>query len=414
MHVLILNQTFHPDVAATAQLMWDLALHLDSRGHRVSAVTSRNVYGSTEQLGQSYEHHGNIHIHRVRQTSFGKKHLPGRMADFLSFYASAFHTLQNVGRPDVILALTSPPMIASLGMIQRQFATSPTGRRIKLVYHVMDLYPDAAVAMNVLKPRSFPQRIMSRLTRRTLESSDAIIALGRDMKQRLINEYRLHRHPDRIHVVQPWADGDALRPLPKEENPLAKELGLQHTFNIVYSGNLGMAHDLDTLVQSMEQMRSDNVRFLFIGGGSRFDQLKDHALKSNWPHVIFLPYQDRERLIHSLNLADVHLVSQLPAFTGIVVPSKLFGIMAVGKPVVMVGPPDCECSLVVQETGCGYVIPNGMPTSMTQHLRTLQQDSSLRAAMGHRARAAFEQNYDRPIACQRIEQILTDAVARPR
>lgn len=410
MHVLILNQTFHPDIAATAQLMWDLALHLDSHGHRVSVITSRTVYGSTQQLGQPYERHRNIEIHRVPQTRFGKKHLPGRMADFLSFYISAFHKLQHIPRPDVILALTSPPMIASLGMLQRQFSSNHRGGRIRLVNDVMDLYPDAAVAMHVLKPHSLPHRIMARLTRRTLESSDAIIALGRDMKQRIITQYGLERQRDKIHVVPPWADGQALRPLPRDQNPLAKELGLQHTFNIVYSGNLGMAHDVDTLIASIEQMRQDDVRFLFIGGGSRFNQLQEHAENAKWGHVVFLPYQERERLIQSLNLADVHLVSQLPAFTGIVVPSKLYGIMAVAKPTVMVGPPDCECSLVVHETNSGYVIPNRMPAILTQQLRALKQDPKLRERMGRSARRAFEQHYDRAISCQRIEEILAMAV----
>lgn len=411
MHVLILNQTFYPDFAATAQLMWDLAQHLDRHGHQITALCSRTIYGTDQQHEKTYERIGNIHIHRVTGTSFGKKHLLGRLSDFASFYLAAFWQLQHLPRPDVILALTTPPMIGTLGMLQRQFQDASGGRRVRLVQHIMDLYPDAAVALGVLKDDSLPHRIMARLTRRNLETSDAIIVLGRDMAERVIHGYALEHLASRIHIVPPWSDASLLTPLDRSNNPLAASLGLRDTFNIVYSGNLGLAHDVDTLTAAIDQMRSDpGIVWLFIGGGKRFDQLKDHAARANWTHVRFLPYQDREALNHSLNLADVHLVSQLPAFTGIVVPSKLYGILAVGKPSIMVGPADAECSRVIEEHACGYVVPNGQANQLVAHLRHLRANPELCRTMGHRARLAFEQHYDCPIACNRIERILESVV----
>jgi glycosyltransferase involved in cell wall biosynthesis len=407
MHILILNQTFHPDVAATAQLMWDLAQHLSHSGHRVSAITSQTIYGTDQRLDRPFERIGNIEIHRVPQTAFGKKHLPGRMADFLSFYLSAFAKLQQIRRPDVILALTSPPMIAVLGLLQRQFDDACGGQRIRLVYHVMDLYPEAAVAMGVMRQGSLIERAMTSLTRQTLHAADAILTLGRDMRNLIINHYGLAAKSAKIHVIPPWADGAALRPIPKSDNPLARELGITDTFNIVYSGNFGQAHDADTILAAIEQMRNDlGIRWLFIGGGSRFAAVKEKAAAAGWTNVQFLPYQDRDKLGLSLNLADVHLVSQLPAFTGIVVPSKLYGIMAVGKPTMMIGPAEAECSRVIEETGAGFIVPNGASWKLTERIRQLKSDAGLRAEMGRRAREAFERQYDRPIACGRIEMIL--------
>ncbi len=411
MHVVILNQPFYPDVAATAQLMWDLAQHLDSQGHRVSAICSRYVYGTDQAHPLSYERIGNVEIHRVRGTSFGKKHLPGRACDFFTFYAAAFVKLQRIPRPDVILALTTPPMVALLGVIQRRFTGWLGGRRVRLVHHIMDLYPDAAVAMGYLRGGSLADRVMTRLTRRTLRASDAIIVLGRDMLRRTLDRFGLAQIEQHFHIVPPWSDGAQLSPLERRDNPLAAELGVADTFNIVYSGNLGMAHDVETIAAAIELMKGDSgTRFLFIGGGKRFDELKERAAGAGWTQVRFLPYQDRERLNHSLNLADVHLVSQLPEFSGIVVPSKLYGNMAVGRPAVMIGPPDVECSLVIKETDCGYVIPNGDAAGLAARLRDLRSDVVLRRTMGQRAREAFVRLYDRPIACRHIARLLESVV----
>jgi len=411
MHVLILNQTFYPDFASTAQLMWDLALYLEARGHRISALCSRAIYGTDQQHELSYERVNNIEIHRVTGTAFGKRRMLGRMSDFLAFYAAAFWKLRRLPAPDVILSLTTPPMLGVLPMLHRQFLDQQRRRRLRIVHHIMDLYPDAAVAMNVLRQGSYSQRFMSRLGGRILGTADAVIVLGRDMAERIIRGYHPGSLAGRIHVVPPWADGSLLKPLDKGKNPLAEQFGLRDTFNIVYSGNLGLAHDVETLIAAMEVMRADEgIAWLFIGGGKRFEHLRTHADLRAWTNVRFMPYQDREVLNQSLNLADVHLVSQLPEFTGIVVPSKLYGILAVGRPSIMIGPADAEISRVINEWSCGYVVANGDAAGLVQRLRELKADPRLGREMGARARRVFETQYDRPIACSRIESILRSLV----
>lgn len=405
MHVLILNQTFYPDVAATAQLMWDLARHLGEHGHRVTAISSRTIYGSDQQFEKAYEKIGPIEIHRVQGTRFGKKHLPGRLCDFGTYYLAAAAQMQAMAPPDVILALTTPPKIATLAMIQKQFRRRPDGERIRFVYHIMDLYPDAATAMGVMPAGSFIECGVARLTQRTLDLADAVIVLGRDMKERIVGRYRCDA--ERIHVVQPWADGKLLFPMRKSDNPMARRLGCENTFNIVYSGNLGLAHDLDTLIGAIELTRSDpTLRWIFIGDGQRFASLREASARSGWKHVDILPFQSRAELNESLNLADVHLVSQLPEFTGIVVPSKLFGMLAVGKPSIMVGPPDAECARIIAESGAGFVVSNGSGALLVERIRRFQSDPALLEQTGRRARAEFERNYEERVACSRIETIL--------
>ncbi len=414
MHVLILNQTFYPDVAATAQHMWDLAGHLAAHGHRVSALASRHLYGTNRPAGDAYEKVGGVEIHRVGGTSYGKGGLLKRAADFGSFYAAAALKLQQLPAPDVILALTSPPLIAGLASLQRTYRTGNGTRGPRFVYHVMDLYPDAAVASGLFRAGGVMDRSLGQVTAQTLRSADAVIALGRDMRERILQRYGRHVRADRIHVIPPWADGRELFPLDRAANPLAAELGLRDTFNLVYSGNLGVAHDVKTILEAIE-LTAGNARlcWLFIGGGKGLERLRERAARAAWARVRILPYQPRERLNQSLNLADVHLVSQLPPFIGLVVPSKLFGIMAVGRPTIMTGPREAECSRILTEHDAGIIVANGDAARLARAIDRLSNDPAACREMGDRARGAFERHYDRRIACGRITSIL-EAVCSTR
>jgi colanic acid biosynthesis glycosyl transferase WcaI len=259
----------------------------------------------------------------------------------------------------------------------------------------------------VLRAGGLADHAFGRVTAQTLAAANAVIALGRDMRDRILARYGRYVRSDHIHVVTPWADGRELYPIEKHENPLAAELGAIDTFNIVYSGNLGVAHDVQTIVGAIERtLCHTNLRWLFIGGGKGLDQLRAQAARANWSHVRILPYQPRERLNQSLNLADVHLVSQLPPFVGLVVPSKLFGIMAVGKPTIMVGPREAECSRILVKHDAGAVTPNGDALQLTQTIERFAAEPESSLAMGRRARDAFDRHYERHLACDRIMAIL--------
>lgn len=408
MHILILNQTFHPDVAATAQHMWDLSRYLVAKGHRVSALTSRRIYGTHRLAGAEREIVEGVEIFRVGGTSFGKRGLMSRVLDFGSFYVAAALKLRSIETPDVVIALTTPPMIAALGALWTRWSEGRRNRRSRFVYYVMDVYPDAAVASGVFSQGGLINRLFRRLTRATLKTADAIIALGRDMDELLRSRYLTYVPlAKRIHVVRPWADGDELHPLAKDANPLLAAWNVRDTFNVVYSGNFGIAHDLQTILGAIRVTANDaNMRWLFIGSGKRFNELERCVESETLANVTMLPYQDRALINQSLNIADVHLVSQLPAFTGIVVPSKLFGIMAVGKPAIMVGPAECECARIIAEHGIGYVVPNGDVDALVQRIRQLQRDAQQCQSFGIQARQVFETHFQASIACQQIEQIL--------
>lgn len=414
MHVLILNQTFHPDTAATAQLMWDLADHLDQAGHEVDVVTSRVFYGTDRLHDRGEEKMGQrVRVHRVSGTRFGKRSRLGivaRLSDFGSFYVAAAMKLWALPTPDVILALTSPPMIASLAVGFKLYCQALGKKAPRVVYHVMDLYPDAAEAAGTLR---FAAPV-ARMTAWTVRHADGVIALGRDMKERLLLRYGAGVDAGRIHVVAPWADDRCLHALAKSANPLARELGLVDRFTLVYSGNFGLAHDADTFAQAIEQTRdAGDLCWLFIGAGKRFDELCTLAAERRWPHFRSLPPRGRDVLNESLNLADVHLVSQLPAFTGVVVPSKLFGIMAIARPTVFVGPADAECARILAEEDAGLVVRNGDVAGLLDAVSRLKGDPAMRDRIGRNARRALERQYSRAIAVARLEAILQAMLTGP-
>ena len=407
MHILILNQTFYPDSAATAQHMWDFAQFMVAKGHRVTALASRNVYGTDRRAFPAREVVDGVEIVRVGGTAYGKKRLLYRLADFGSFYLSAAIKLFRMPAPDVLIALTTPPMISTLGLLRCRLPWRRAKGRPRFIYYMMDVYPEAAVASGFLNPRGLSNWFLSNLTGMTLAKSDAIITLGRDMTKLLTMHYGAHRLGNRFSIISPWADGDHLFPLRRVDNDLLNGYGLADCFNIFYSGNLGVAHDLDTILRAIELTRDiPKLCWVFTVSGRRVDQLRAAIESNQWQHVRVLHYCDRDVLNQSLNMASVHLVSELPAFTGIVVPSKLFGSMAVGRPTIMIGPADCECSRILVEHQAGFVIPNGDAEQLVSLLNSLLDDPKTCERMGNNARQTFLKYYDRSLACQRLEQVV--------
>ena len=269
MNVLLLNQTFHPDVAATAQHLWDLARHLAANGHRVTVVTGRSYYGTDRQHEHPREMIEGIDIHRVRGSALGKGSTLRRLTDFATFYAAAALRVARLEAPDVIVALTSPPMIALIGTLTKRRRTAK-GRHVRFVYYVMDVYPDAQVASGMLRRGSLIERVLRAVTGWTLRSADGIIVLGRDMRQLLLERYGRQASAERIHIVRPWADATELRFLEKSRNALAERTGTHRVFTVVHSGNFGIAHDVDTIVGAIHLTRDEpGLLWLFIGAGRR-------------------------------------------------------------------------------------------------------------------------------------------------
>jgi glycosyltransferase involved in cell wall biosynthesis len=258
----------------------------------------------------------------------------------------------------------------------------------------MDVYPDIATDLGVLAQNGIPARLIGAASDWSRRKADGIIVLGEDMKARLLARGIA---ADKIHIAENWADGAEIVPLPFPEGPLV----------IHYSGNLGLAHEIETIIGALRNIGNDDrFRFIFAGGGARRARLQDFCRESGLRNVEFQPYTSRAELGASLASGHLGLVTQLPETCGSVVPSKTYGIMAAGRPLLYIGPRGATPSRIIAAHGCGWHIDPGDVAGLTGLLTRLAAERYSVFEAGARARAAFEQHYDRPIGISRIAAIL--------
>jgi glycosyltransferase involved in cell wall biosynthesis len=350
--ILLLNQVFYPDVVATAQQLTDLAVDLAARGHEVTVVAGDHGYDDPSRAFPASETYKGVRILRVPYSAFGKKSRFSRALDFGTFLAALIFRLLVLPRQDVVVALTSPPLIA---WIAAWFCRLKGG---KLVYWVMDMNPDEAIAAGWLKAGSIPARPLKALNRSAFHASTRIVALDRFMAARIARDY--DADPSRITVLPPWAHDEELRPVPHSTNVFRREHGLDEKFVVMYSGNHSPCHPLDTVLEAAARLKDDSgVVFYFIGGGSLVPHVREFARSRGLANVVQLPYQPIAKLSDSLSAADLHVTVMGAPFVGIVHPCKVYGVLAVGRPFVYVGPEESAMADLVRETGLGRHVAHG-------------------------------------------------------
>jgi glycosyltransferase involved in cell wall biosynthesis len=265
------------------------------------------------------------------------------------------------------------------------------------VYWVQDLYPELAVEFGVLRASSPTTRALDVLSRAILRHAEAVVVLGGAMSERVTAKGVAR---ERIHVIPNWADGRSIRPVPHEENPFRREHGLDGKTVFLYSGNMGRGHDLSTLLAAARAMRDEAV-FMFIGDGAKRSEVESASHECSFIRLV--PYQPRDRLAHSLSAGDVHLIAQDASTLGLMEPSKLYGILAAGRPVLYVGPAASEIACTVERERVGRVVANRDVAGVVRALRELAAN---RETLGMRARAAFDAGYDRPHRTAQFMRIL--------
>lgn len=398
MKVLLLNQVFWPDVAATAQHGHDLGRYLAQHGVQVTALASRSLYSET---GKALPREGGvdgIRIVRAGQSRFGKTALAARAFDFVSFYLAALWRAIWLPRQDIVVCFTTPPFIAFVGILLRWL------KGTKVVCWTMDLYPDVPVAAGVLRRGSLAHSLFDAVDRFSLRHADRVVVLGRCMQQRLLEK---GVDPKRMEVINVWADGDEVSVRPIEGNALRTAWQVGDRFVIEYSGNFGIGHDGETMYRAMQATRADDsIRWVIVGGGTKRGELEAFVQAHDIVNAVLKPYQPREALGELLSLGNVHLVSVAENFSGLLVPSKFYGVLAAARPVLYVGPRESEVARVIEESKCGLVIEQGDSAGLVKAIETLHADPQLAQAMGRRAREVFERTFTRSHACERWLRLL--------
>jgi colanic acid biosynthesis glycosyl transferase WcaI len=394
--LLVLNQYYWPGVEATAHLLTELceALTVDFEVTVVTGVLHGHEDGPRE------EWRSGVRILRVPSTSFERSKLLARGANYVTFLGQALARTLRGSKPDVVMCMTDPPMVGDIGLaVARRFGAP-------LLVISEDVFPEIALELKRLE-NPIAIGLLRGLVGLYLRRADRIVAIGETMRRRLEEK---GAPADRISVIPNWVDTNAITPQPRE-NPWAKRKKLRGSFTVMHSGNVGHAQNLDTLVRAATFLRDlDDLRILIVGFGARYEELKALSRRLEADAVRFLPYQPREALSDSLSSADVHFVGLSRGLSGYVVPSRLYGILAAGRPVIVAADSDSETAQVVEAVGCGLVIPPGRPELLAATIRDLRERRDELDEMGARGREYVVREADREVAIGRYRELLAELV----
>jgi len=407
MKIIFLNRFFFPDHSATSQMLSDLAFFLSDRDYDVHIITSRLRYDDPDARLCAREQIQKVEVHRVWTSRFGRHFLPGRVIDYLTFYLSAAYHLFRLARAgDIVIAKTDPPLISVVaGWVARL-------RKARLVNWLQDLFPEVAVALEVKGFDGWLGKWLRHERNRSLLQAEINVVLGERMQGRLVNE---GVSADRVQIIHNWADGEAIKPiesacLQEDEDREAnkkKAWGLEGKFVVGYSGNLGRAHEFQTLLGAAEALKGDrDIVFLFIGGGAQVELVQKEGEKRGLENLQFKPYQPREVLCQSLSVPDVHVIVLRPELEGLIVPSKFYGIAAAGRPSLFIGDLDGEIPKILRASQAGVAVEVADVEGLVKQLLWMKENREELQSMGGNARVVFDSRFSKMAAFKRWEEVV--------
>jgi len=403
MRLLFFNRSFHPDVEATGQLLAELCQDLRAH-HDVTVVAGRSY--NMERFGSWWpvkrEQWEGVTILRAYNPRLDKRVFAGRVVNLLSYFGFSAVAGCFARRPDVVVVETDPPV---LGLVALLFARI---YRAKFVFYLQDLYPDVGVALGKLR-NPILIKILEASTQRILRSADRVIVLGEDMRQRVAAKG--YPHPERIRVVPNWVDTQRVQPQP-DSTAFRQAHGLVGKFVVMFSGNLGLSQGLERIVEVAGQLVGEaEIQFVFVGEGAAKVGLEAQA--RGLRNVQFLPYQPKESLAISLGAADVHLVPLQRGLAGLIVPSKVYGIMAAGRAFIAPIEAGSEVATIVEQFRCGVRVEPGDVAGLREAIRWAARHRAELVAMGQCGRAAAVEHFDRKISVAKFHATVQDlAVGR--
>src|SRR5579864_8755623 len=395
MNILLLNQAFYPDVVSTAQHAADLARGLTHAGHKVTVVCSSRGYDDPHIRFPQRETWNDVSIIRVPSTGFGKASKWRRATDFGTFMAICALRLWLLPRFDVVVAMTSPPLISFLSSL------AVPSRASNLVFWSMDLNPDEAIAAGWLSEKSLTARVLSRMLLYSLKRAAVVVALDRFMKDRI----QAKGIPaEKILVVPPWSHDDRVRFDRVGREEFRANYKLSDKFVVMYSGNHSPCHPLETLVQAAERLaKNTDVAFCFVGGGSEFVKVKERARERGLRNVVCIPYQPMEKLSGSLSAADLHVVVMGDPYVGIVHPCKIYNVLAVKKPFLYIGPDQSHVTDIIGQSAA-YVSSHGDVEGVIANILRAKKNRAVDSQSGFHLEKTFSKERLLPQIIDAIER----------
>jgi len=403
---IFINRYFYPDHSATSQMLSDLAFGLaeNDEDKQIHIVTSQQRYDDPSAKLPAYEQINQVHIHRVKTTQFGRQNLIGRAGDYLSFYLSAaIKLLKLTKKGDTLVAKTDPPLISVIA------ATVAKLKKAHLVNWLQDLFPEVAAELGIKLATGIIFKILKGIRNKTLKQAKMNVVIGELMAERLRKEGIPEQQ---ITVIHNWADGEQIKPVPHQQNPLRKQWGLEDKFVVGYSGNLGRSHDFSTILAAAEALKDNPaIMFLFIGGGAQLPDIQQHCQEKGLTHVLFKPYQPREKLDQSLSVSDLHLISLKPELEGLIVPSKFYGVLAAGRPVIFIGDNAGELAGIIKREKCGQSVEQNVSEQLVAAIKEqiAQENSDTGSDTGsgsEQVRKLFDDEFSKSRAINEFNTVL--------
>ena len=399
-HVCFFNRSYWPDLSATGQLLTELAEDLVRvRAWDVTVVTGYPLRSDARLSGSEWRH--GVHIVRGAGSTLDPSRFTGRAANYLTYFASAVLKGQGVRRPDVVVALTDPPIVGLAALAAAARARAP------FVFLCEDIFPEVAVLLEDFRS-GIVNDALTQVNRFLVRKAARIVALGDTMKRRLVEGKGAD--PSKVTVIHNWTDCSAMTPGPRD-NAFARQHGLVDRFVVLHAGNIGLSQNLEIILHAAEQLRDrPDIVFVLVGEGSKKRDLQDVAARRDLGNVLFLPFQPREMMDQSYATADVSLISLKHGLAGVIVPSKLYSVLASGRPCIAAVELDCEVAQIVEEAGCGFVVGPGDASALRARVVEIASDPSRARQMGERAREAALQ-FDRPRQVAAYDALLREVAA---
>ena len=404
--LLIYAHYYVPDVASTGQILKELAEGIKDR-FDVTVICVVPSYGGTVEdkyKTQKYykEKINGVNVLRIRVPEFTKVNKFSRVKNILAYFFGAVLATFKVGKQDYVFSISQPPILGGLIGVWGKWI-----KRAKYIYNIQDFNPEQVIAVNYCKNKIL-LKIMLIADKFSCKCADKVIVVGRDMVETLKKRFNNKKIPKHTFINN-WIDENEIYPLKGDNEKVAgfkNKYGLNDKFVIMYSGNIGLYYDLENIIKVIKKFPKGtktkdgkDVVFAFVGGGSLYDKLVEYKNVNNMENVVFIPYQDKKDLIYSLNGGDVQWCVNARGIKGVSVPSKCYGIMAAGRPIIGVLEKNSECELIINETGCGICCEPGNYSSVEKLImRFINADSDTIEDMGKKGRKYLTENLTKKIS----------------
>jgi len=400
----VITQFFPPDYAATGQLIEELVTYLGRQEIDIEVFTSQPGYAFRSSTAPAVEQSGSVRIQRSRTARMWPERIRGKAINGLLYtFRAGLHLLRSKRRSNLLLVTTAPPFLPILAYLAYVFF------RIPYVCILYDLYPDIAIALGVISKHHWLARFWQTLNRLIWRNAQGIVVLSPTMKQQVAKN--CPQVADKISVIHSWADPDWIVPIAKQENWFAWKYSLVTKFTVLYSGNMGRCHDMDTILEAAKQLQDEPIQFVCIGSGAKREDVIKEVNQLGLRNFVFLPYQEKQVLPYSLTACDLSLVSVDACTESLVAPSKLYSALASGRPIAVICSQYSYLRELIAEANCGATFENGDSHALAQFIRLLSHDQQLGERMGKAGRQYLRSHFTLKVIAQQYLDVLQQAIS---